>query len=301
MAVQFHVAFSSTLVGVGIVAGGPYFCTQDSFFALQYRIIQCMNPYFWIGPPDPEILHGFAVQFAEEEKIDRLVNMENDKVYIFSGTKDTIVSPKVVEQTKIFYTLAGVKESNIRAVNHVNAGHAFLTDDYGGECDISEAPFINDCDLDQAGAILENIHGELNGPVNAKENGEIFEFSQTEFIDSSSTTSMSDTGYIYVPKTCTTGSICKIHIALHGCLQAAEEISDQYYSKTGYNEWAASNNIIVLYPQVKKSGFFYSNPNGCWDWWGYTGEDYYNRDGAQMAALMGMLERLAGRRIVVTE
>ena len=195
--------------------------------------------------------------------------MANDKVYIFSGTQDNIVSRKVVEQTKTFYTLAGVKETNIRVVTNVNAGHAFLTDDYGGKCDISKTPFINDCDLDQAGAILKNIYGELNAPVNAEENGKIIEFSQTEFVNSPSTTSMSDTGYIYVPKICTTGgSVCKIHIALHGCLQGAEETGNLYYSKTGYNEWAASNKIIVLYPQVKKSGFFYPNPNGCWDWWG---------------------------------
>ena len=102
--------------------------------------------------------------------------MANDKVYIFSGTQDNIVSRKVVEQTKTFYTLAGVKETNIRVVTNVNAGHAFLTDDYGGKCDISKTPFINDCDLDQAGAILKNIYGELNAPVNAEENGKIIEF-----------------------------------------------------------------------------------------------------------------------------
>lgn len=32
LAVQFHVAFSATMVGAGIIAGGPYYCTQGIFF-----------------------------------------------------------------------------------------------------------------------------------------------------------------------------------------------------------------------------------------------------------------------------
>ncbi len=52
----------------------------------------------------------------------------------------------------------------------------------------------------------------------------------------------------------------------HGCLQTLEDIQDLFYTKTGYNEWAEANNIIVVYPQAKKSTVFPLNPNGCWDW-----------------------------------
>ena len=62
-------------------------------------------------------------------------------------------------------------------------------------------------------------------------------------------------------------------------------------SPTGYNRWAASNNIVVLYPQTEASP---GNPNGCWDFWGYTGQDYYSRDGKQMAAVKTMIDRLLG-------
>ncbi len=296
MAVQFHVAFSSNLIGAGIVAGGPYFCTQGSVLTLQYRIIQCMSPFFWINQPDAGTSLKFAKQHAEEEKIDHLANMENDKIYIFSGTKDNTVSGNVVAQTKAFYVLVGVNSNNIHYVNNVKAGHAFLTDNYGNKCGISKAPFINDCDLDQAGAILEHIYGKLTPPTDPAKNGKIIAFSQRDFITSSTKASLSDTGYVYVPNTCIRGSTCKTHIALHGCLQSSDKIGDQYYSDTGYNKWAASNNIIVLYPQVKKSGLFYPNPNSCWDWWGYTGKDYYNRNGIQMAALMRMLKHLSGKR-----
>ncbi len=39
---------------------------------------------------------------------------------------------------------------------------------------------------------------------------------------------------------------------------------------TGINEIAEANNMIVLYPQIKKSIVDPVNPNGCFDWWGYS-------------------------------
>ena len=35
-----------------------------------------------------------------------------------------------------------------------------------------------------------------------------------------------------------------------------------------------------------------ANPKGCWDWWGYSGPDYFRREGQQMQAVHGMIERL---------
>ena len=45
-------------------------------------------------------------------------------------------------------------------------------------------------------------------------------------------------------------------------------INDTYVRHAGYNEVADLNDIIILYPQVTSS---VTNPNGCWDWFGYTG------------------------------
>jgi len=40
------------------------------------------------------------------------------------------------------------------------------------------------------------------------------------------------------------------------------------------------------------------NPNGCWDWWGYTDsfmtDTYATKDGKQMAAIWEMASDLAG-------
>jgi poly(3-hydroxybutyrate) depolymerase len=71
----------------------------------------------------------------------------------------------------------------------------------------------------------------------------------------------------------------------------------------GYNRWAESNAMLVLYPQtIARYGFggwpvnFVLNPNGSWDWWGYTGSVYRTRNVAQMRAVRAMVERLAERR-----
>lgn len=34
------------------------------------------------------------------------------------------------------------------------------------------------------------------------------------------------------------------------------------------------------------------NPNGCWDWWGYTGSDYSNKKGSQIKAIFDMVNSL---------
>ncbi|MDB5941746.1 MAG: poly (3-hydroxybutyrate) depolymerase [Ramlibacter sp.] len=75
---------------------------------------------------------------------------------------------------------------------------------------------------------------------------------------------------------------------------------NRYITTTGYNHIADSNNFIVVYPQAQGSdGGGTQNPDGCWDWWGYTSPtpnrpDYYSRDAIQVKAIHGMLERLGG-------
>ena len=73
----------------------------------------------------------------------------------------------------------------------------------------------------------------------------------------------------------------------------------------GYNRWADTNRLIVLYPQtLTRYGWgaadgrwsYLFNPRGCWDWWGYTGEQYATQLGPQVRAVMGMAERLGEAR-----
>jgi poly(3-hydroxybutyrate) depolymerase len=111
---------------------------------------------------------------------------------------------------------------------------------------------------------------------------------------------MSDSAFAYVPKSCDTAT-CKVHVAFHGCEQDASKIGNLFYSTTGYNELADSNNIIVLYPQVHASNLVPFNPKGCWDFWGYSSPNpfmpnFYSKDAPQMAAVKAMLNRLSSPR-----
>ena len=72
-------------------------------------------------------------------------------------------------------------------------------------------------------------------------------------------------------------------------------MDDAYVTGTGLNRWADDNSMVVIYPQTKKSMFMPLNPQGCWDWWGYTSEDYATRDGQQIQAVKSMIEGLSGK------
>ena len=62
---------------------------------------------------------------------------------------------------------------------------------------------------------------------------------------------------------------------------------------SGFARWADTNNIIVLFPQTAATPL---NPQGCWDWWGYTGREYLTRKAPQIVAVRRMIERLASPR-----
>lgn len=302
MAAQFHVAYSGTLVGAGIVAGGPYYCAGVYPYlpAVLTATTICMNPPPGSAPDAAALLRQAKV-FAQAGLIDDLANLKQQKVYLFSGTADTTVTTSVVDQTAAFYKLAQVPADNIAYSSDVAAGHAIITSNNNDTaCATTAAPYINDCHFTQSQQILRQIYGQLNPPASTL-SGKIIRFNQDEFIPSWMS-GMSDEAYAYVPKSCETAS-CKVHVAFHGCEQGAAKIGNLFYTTTGYNELADANNIIVLYPQVQASNGFFSpyNPKGCWDFWGYSSinpfaPDYFAKQGTQMAAVKAMLDRLAQPR-----
>lgn len=285
MAGQFHVAFSETVIGAGIVAGGPYDCAEGQLVTALNRCTQTR-----IGTPDAAHLLGRAEGLAQQGAINPLTGLAGDRVYVFSGTEDSIVLPAVVDQTVAFYRAAGLPESAIAYVDDVPAGHAFVTADHGSACAATEMPFINDCDYDQAGALLAHIYGSLNPPA-AEPGGSMIGFDQSAFLPDPTAHGLALTGHAYVPQACAQGAVCRVHIAFHGCRQTDALIGDRFRTETGYNRWADGNRLIVLYPQAHRT---FANPNACWDWWGYDDPAYATRRGRQMVAVRAMLDRLAG-------
>lgn len=282
MAVQFHTAYSADIMGTGVVAGGPYNCA----FVNSGGIEACMH-----GAPIGEASYAGAQGFAALGEIDSTDNLKRGRVYLFSGTKDTVVAQTVVDATYSYYQAAGVPKNHIQYVKTVPAGHAFITPSFGGDCGENTSPFINHCTVkgrgyDQAGAILSHIYGTLNAPA-SNPTGRLLRFDQKPF----GGLAMGDQGVLYVPQSCDQGATCRVHVVFHGCLQTPQDIGDRYYTDTGYNRWADTNNILILYPQAAAD--IPVNPKHCWDWWGYTGLQFNVKAAPQMSAVKGMMDRLA--------
>jgi poly(3-hydroxybutyrate) depolymerase len=285
MAGQFQVAFSDTVIGAGIIAGGPYGCAEGQ---LATALNRCMQTH--IGPPDAENLLQRAEGLAQQGAIDPIAGLLGDRVYVFSGTEDDTVTPAVVDQTVAFYRAAGVPEEDIEYVDDVAAGHAFITASHGSACPSTASPYINDCNYDQAGALLNHIYGGLNPPA-AEPAGATIAFDQGAFLADPTTHGLAQTGFVYVPQSCAAGAACRVHIAFHGCQQTDQMIGDRFRTETGYSRWADTNDLIVLYPQAART---LANPNACWDWWGYDDAQHATKNGRQMAAVRAMIDRLAG-------
>lgn len=299
MASQLYVVFSDIMVGAGIVAGGPYLCAKS--WAGNTLVVNatttCMNPLTpGVGPNTPHLVR-LASELAESGAIDPLDNLRDDRIYIFSGQNDKTVTTTVVDQTYAFFLAAGVPETSIQYDTSVDAGHALITDnDTDSRCPVTAPPFINDCDFEQSGRILNQIYDQLKPPADSL-SSKIVAFDQSEFIDSA-TTSMSDTAYVYAPAVCKTHRSCPVHVVFHGCKQGAAVIGDKYYGQTGYNRIAEANDLIMLYPQVEPSNGAPLNPEGCWDFWGYSSPqasdpDYFSHNAPQLSAVRKMIERLA--------
>jgi poly(3-hydroxybutyrate) depolymerase len=301
MAVQLHVAHSGTVKGAGVIAGGPFYCAQGSLWA---ALNNCTTPTGWAPVPPVELLRTDAQVLARGGMVDPVSNLAATRVWLFAGTHDRVVEPPVVEATRAFYALFKPPPGSIVLVADKPAGHGMITADAGVACDTTAAPYINDCGYDAAGELLAHLLGPLE-PAAAKETGRILAFDQRPFAGGDAfAIGMGDSGFLYLPKACETEA-CRIHVALHGCRMSVESIGERFVREAGYNRWADTNRIVVLYPQTTPRngpGFrgwrwsYVFNPRGCWDWWGYTGPQYATKAGPQVRAIKAMVDRLAAPR-----
>lgn len=286
MAAQMHVAYSATFkAGAGVVAGGPFYCAQGSVVTATGPCMAATST----SKPATASLISTTNSWASQGLIDATSNLANSKVYLYSGSIDSTVKQLVMNEANTYYQNY-ISSANIFYKNNVASEHAMVTDYFGSACSTKASPYINNCNFDLAGEILKWIYGTLNAKNTGTLGGSFVEFNQTEFIANPATHGMAASGWAYVPANCGAGQQCKVHVVLHGCQQDPTKIQDQYYRNTGYNKWADTNNIVVLYPQTAPSST--GNPNGCWDWWGYDDANYAKKSGRQMAAVKAMVDRV---------
>lgn len=286
MATQFQLAHSETIVGAGIVGAGPYYCALND---ISVALGQC------VGKASSSISNApFIAQydsFQNEGLLAPAHALQDDKVLIIHGTLDKTVNRPAADLLVQQYA-QWLDASQLLYINDKAFAHHFPTMDKGTTCDVSESPFIGNCGYDAAGEILKHIYGELS-PASDDSVAKLDTFDLSE-LTSLSGTSIADDAFIFVPKSCQDGESCKLHISFHGCNQSSQDVGSAYAEQSGFNRWAQNNNMVVLYPQVEKSMFMPLNPQGCWDWWGYTDENYANKQGPQIKALYQLMQALSG-------
>jgi poly(3-hydroxybutyrate) depolymerase len=318
MANQLHIAHSAGIMGVGIIAGGLYGCAVDSVTSAgvsalaSFAIGRCMSVPTLLEPV--AFYAQVVADLAAQGWIDPPGNLARSRVYMFTGQADQVVNSKTVELGASLYRTLGVPESQIvfrdRDLADPGAGHSWVTKNFGKPCDANASPFINNCTYDQAEEMLSTIYGPLQPPERGPLSGRIVPFDQAEFVPgkAAEANGMSNTGYLYVPKACEASALpCRLHVALHGCLQSAEILGDEFYTKVGVNEWVDTNRIIVLYPQAHATtvsqlssqnflSLFNTNLEGCWNWWGYGFDpQFLTKQGVQISAIWSMVLRVIGQ------
>lgn len=278
-AVQFHVAHSSMVSGAGIVAGVPYYCAGGNV-ALA---LTCMEIPESIILPSLYTATAYAYSVFT---IDSPLNLASSKVYLYSGSKDTVVLQGTVKKLQSYYENY-IPSSSIKTVYDIPSQHSFVTNSFGNDCDVLGEPYLNNCSYDQAGAIFNQLYGNLKQPTTP--NSKFVKIKQAKFLPlliSLKFASLEEYAYLYVPSKCGKGN-CRLHVAFHGCEQTLDMIGTTFVEHAGYNSWAESNNIIVLYPQATRNLF---NPKACWDWWGFTGTAYASKLGVQIATVKSMAD-----------
>jgi len=346
MANQFHVAFSSKIMGAGILAAGPYHCAGGSSFLCDWTPYGWLSPHdsceavhvctrfarknfgyfgYYLGPPDADQSENSTSEEAAGGTIDPIENLKGDRVWLFSGRLDSLAPPEIMAVLRRYYADLFARPEvanppgNLTLVDEIEAEHAMIVDIPGpasdNTCDLYASPYIDDCDYPAAGKLLAFIY-RLAEPASHPVYGDwdrsrLREFDQGAFFDrNDASVSLDGIGHLYVPATCLGAAPCPLHVAFHGCEQYDRAIdaahSDlpksrrpYFHSSAGYNEYAERYGIVVLYPQTTSWGDetdSAKNPKGCWDWWGYSGDDYFRRAGKQMQAVERMIGCLTGER-----
>jgi len=275
MAHQMHIAYSDVFSGVGIISGGPYNCAENSLGTAMGRCMEELE--------EPLPVAEFAAVIRTDAQAGKLAdpaNMADDRVWLFHGTRDTTIAPEVHNSVETLYE-EFIPVEQIHSVNDIDAGHFFPAKGQGHACSEMKPPFVGDCGYDTAGELLQYLYPGLDKP-GSEPQAALIEVSLPGADDAD----LMETAYLYVPSACSGGSeACAMHLVLHGCAQSADTVGTGFIEQTGYIPWAEANHIILAFPQVEKSLFAPLNPHACWDWWGYTGDEYRYRDGAQMAVL----------------
>jgi len=212
MAAQMHIAHSSIMRGIGVIAGIAYGCADLPL--INQRVAQipwCLNGAI----PASFSLARTAEAVAAAAIDDPAAQLPRQNVLLFSGYNDGSVRRAAMDAVAEYYQRYVTSEHTFYKTNN-HAPHALITSSYGGTCLGANAKYINNCGYDAAGRLLEHIYGGLKQPRRGRLTGRVRAFDQSEFVDALNPALLgfADKGYVYVPKVCETET-CRVHVVFH--------------------------------------------------------------------------------------
>lgn len=327
MAAQLGVAYSGRVSGVGILAGPPYLCAAGSLIKAVNTCLLAVRTQWdkWFGsaatgagcepgegkPLDAQRMIEDTVALAAKAAIDPPAGIAGQKVWEFRGRCDAMVGANSSLAQAAFYRHFG---ADFQSRTLADVGHTMPTDKPNqGDCKLPDNDYVSSCNFDAVGEMMRHVVPGAPA-ARAQVSGEWLRFDQAPYVDGKESAeqrlkdiSLAREGRVFVPAVCANRP-CRLHVALHGCLQGIDEaVFDNYVRESGYAEWASGAGLVVLFPRVTAVKAFergldlLGNPQGCWDWWGYTNARfgdalrYASRDAPQMRAIMNMVGALGGQ------
>ncbi|MEK8105842.1 PHB depolymerase family esterase [Micromonospora sp. M12] len=235
-------------------------------------------------------LQTYTRTWASYGWVDPVGNLSGDPVYVYHGGNDTSVrSPSPTTWSGTTST-SGPACSTTAAPRPATPGspvrHARV---HGDRLAVPQRLWCRPAERPPAQAARRGHRTEHRAL-----GGTLVRFSQNTFAVNgwANGLSMGANGFAYVPSACGAGQSCRLLVALHGCAQSSGAVGTAFVDRANLNQYADTNNLIVLYPQA---GTSLNNPNGCWDWWGYLGATNFPiKGGAQVETIMNMVRRLDG-------
>ena len=285
MAVQMHIAYSGTFKGAAIYAGGVDYCAQDSE---SNALLDCGGVGDGSYTSELSESESYIASNQNTAGMDPVANLKNQPVYLWHGAADETVPAGSMNDLQSEYSHYGA--SPITYDNTYAANHGWESPYGEVACGTLASPYMIDCSsYDSEQTWLKMFLGTLNAKNTGTLGGSLIQFDQTPFGGGSN--DMDTTGWIFVPANCASGQSCSLVVAFHGCAQYQSAIGTKFVTEGGLEQWADTNNIVLLYPYATTGG---SNSNGCWDWWGYTNSSYALKSGPQMADVYAMTEAVMG-------
>lgn len=177
-----------------------------------------------------------------------------------------------------YYLAMGMDPSSILKKTDLDATHCVMNDHDGvsgqvTRCGVTNShTYIENCDYhryvldDQVCSTLLTSHfnsvhdmldhllgGGLSLPTTPGTMlGTLTKFNQSPFFNNNPEgSSMADSGFLYVPPSCSDGTIqCRLHVHFHGCSMYQDNILNDFILDSGFIEMADDNNIVLIFPQV---------------------------------------------------